>query len=230
MQKFIGTFLPKNERNVHFPQGAALARRAFRRIRAPYRPAAAPPQSFRPAAIYAAMYAAMPCYAPPHLPGAPRRLRIPPAGQPPRLLSRACPAMSAPPRLRGAPAVSSRRTCPAMSAPPCLPAMPRRTFYPHRPPRPFRAGTPAAQKHTARKETPSAPLPFWFFRRYACFGFFGVMPVLVFSALCLFCFFGVMPVCEAPCAAPPCASAARRSCRRAYRPPPPAAGRGRARC
>ena len=62
------------------------------------------------------------------------------------------------------------------------------------------------------------------------FGFFGVMPVLVFSALCLFCFFGVMPVCEAPCAAPPCASAARRSCRRAYRPPPPAAGRGRARC
>ena len=49
MQKFIGTFLPKNERNVHFPQGAALARRAFRRIRAPYRPAAAPLQSFRPA-------------------------------------------------------------------------------------------------------------------------------------------------------------------------------------
>ena len=222
MQKFIGTFLPKNERNVHFPQGAAHARRAFRRIRAPYRPAAALLQSFRPAA----MYAAVPCYAPPHLPGAPRRLRIPPAGQPPRL--------------RGAPAPPClpRRVCP-----PCLAA----PVYPHRPPRPFRAGTPAAQKHTARKETPSAPLPFWFFRRYACFGFFGVMPVLffrryacfgffgvmpvlVFSALCLFCFFGVMPVCEAPCAAPPCASAARRSCRRAYRPPPPAAGRGRARC
>ena len=110
-----------------------------------------------------------------------------------------------------------RHVCPAVSARHASPHLSIRTARRA----PFRAGTPAAQKHTARKETPSAPLPFWFFRRYA---------VLVFSALCLFCFFGVMPVCEAPCAAPPCASAARRSCRRAYRPPPPAAGRGRERC
>ena len=124
----------------------------------------------------------------PPCPATPRRLRIPPAGQPPRLPRHVCPA------------VSARHASPHLSI-----RTARRT--------PFRAGTPAAQKHTARKETPSAPLPFWFFRRYACFVFFGVMPV-----------------CEAPCAAPPCASAARRSCRRAYRPPPPAAGRGRARC
>ena len=156
-------------------------------------------------------------------------------------------------RTRAAPsAVSVRHTAPPLrcnrsAPPPCTPpcpATPRRTCLARpaacgsRPPgnrracgvRPLSGGyarrtkTYGAEGNSFRAAAVlvfSALCLFWFFRRYA---------VLVFSALCLFCFFGVMPVCEAPCAAPPCASAARRSCRRAYRPPPPAAGRGRARC